>query len=69
MKKCAQWFLGVMAALYAVLAPAVAQAAIDVTAVTGEIEGNKESMISVGSAMLGLVVIAVLFVMVRRVMR
>lgn len=64
-----KWFLGLMAALYAVLAPAIAQAAVDVTAVTGEIEGNKESMISVGSAMLGLVVISVLFVMVRRVMR
>lgn len=67
--KLYQWFLAVMASLMAVLTPTVAMAAIDVSEIVTEIGGAKDPMISVGSAVLGLVVVALLFMMVRRVMR
>lgn len=67
--KLFHWFVGAMAALYALIAPAIAQAAVDVAPLVAEIEANKDPMISVGTAMLGLVVVVVLFMMVRRVLR
>lgn len=67
--KLYQWFLAVMASFLAVITPKVAMAAIDVSEVVKEIGSAKEPMISVGSAVLGLVVVALLFMMVRRVMR
>lgn len=67
--KLFHWFVGAMVALYALIAPAIAQAAVDVAPLVAEIEANKDPMISVGTAMLGLVVVVVLFMMVRRVLR
>lgn len=64
-----QWFLGMMAAIAAIIVPSVASAAVDTAAIVTEIEGNEASMTSVGMAMLGLVVIVVLFTMVRRVLK
>ncbi|OLF35462.1 major capsid protein [Psychrobacter sp. Cmf 22.2] len=46
-----------------------AMAAVDTAAIVTEIEGNEAGMTSVGTAMLGLVVIVVLFTMVRRVLK
>lgn len=57
------------AGLAALAATNLAVAAVDVAGTVTEIEGNEASMISVGTAMLGLVVVVVLFTMVRRVLK
>ncbi|SJN27198.1 major capsid protein [Psychrobacter sp. JB385] len=68
--KLYRWFVGLAVALYAMLAPVLAQAeAIDVTNIIGEIDGNKAPMMSTGTAMLGLTVLVVLIGMVRRVLK
>lgn len=46
-----------------------AMAAVDTAGIVTAIEGNEAGMTSVGTAMLGLVVIVVLFTMVRRVLK
>ena len=67
--KLYQLFVGMMAAIAAIIFPSVASAAVDTTAIVTEIKGNESGMTSVGMAMLGLVVIVVLFTMVRRVLK
>lgn len=57
------------AGLAALAATNYAMAAVDVTAITTELSGNETAMVSVGTGMLGLVVIVVLFTMVRRVLK
>lgn len=46
-----------------------AMAAVDTAELVTSIEGNEAGMTSVGMAMLGLVVVVVLFTMVRRVLK
>lgn len=44
-------------------------APVDVTAIVSDIEGNAASVITVGGAILGIIVIVVMFSMVRRMIR
>lgn len=50
-------------------ASSFAMATVDTTELVAAIEGNEAGMTSVGMAMLGLVVVVVLFTMVRRVLK
>lgn len=64
-----QWVVGMMVAISAIVVPSVASAAVDTAELVTAIEGNEAGMTSVGMAMLGLVVVVVLFTMVRRVLK
>lgn len=64
-----QWVIGMMVAISAIVVPSVASAAVDTAEIVTSIEGNEAGMTSVGMAMLGLVVVVVLFTMVRRVLK
>lgn len=64
-----QWVVGMMVAISAIIVPSVASAAVDTAELVTSIEGNEAGMTSVGMAMLGLVVVVVLFTMVRRVLK
>lgn len=59
-----------MAVFFSMIYCTVASAApIDVSPLTSKITENESSMTTVGMAILGLIVIAVIFMMIRRMMR